>query len=157
MNDAREAYGEVFLVVQDNAVATIHVNQQSPGWSVNVFKIDQPSHTTLFPNHSFVASGTLENARRLGTKAALDNFAEVLQRDVEHGGWIVRVVAHEIQTDPGNFEGYVEAIDQDGFVTDKLLATLAGRTYQTSHEAVEIGKVGLKRVAGVSADGKILI
>jgi len=157
MNDAREAYGEVFLVVQDSAVATIHVNRRSPGWSVHVFQIEQPNHITLFPNHGFAAPGTLENARRLATKAALENIAEVLDRDVEHGGSVVRVVAHEIQTDPGNFEGYVEAVDGEGFVTDKLLTTLAGRSYQTSQEAVEIGKVGLTRVAGVDADGKILI
>jgi hypothetical protein len=157
MNDSREAYGEVFLVCQDNIVATIHVNRRPPGWTIHVFEVQQPNHTTLYLDRAFAADGTLENARRLGTEAALKSIAEVLRREVEQGGHVVRVVAHEIVADPGNYEGYVEAIDRDGFVTHKLLATLAGRTYQTPQQAVEIGRTGLKRVVGVSANGEILI
>ena len=157
MNDARESYGEVFLVVQDNVVATIHVNRRSPGWSVHVFEIQQPDQTTLYPSHGFAALGTLEDARRLGTEAALERIAEVLRREVEHGGSVIRVVACEIESDPGNYEGYVEAVDHGGLVTDRLLATLAGRTYQAPQQAVDMGKLGLRRVNGVSADGKIFI
>ncbi|MGH8038920.1 MAG: hypothetical protein ACRES5_05670 [Pseudomonas sp.] len=157
MNEIREASDEVFLVCQDNVVATIHVNRSPPSWSVHVFEIQQPNHTTLYLDRGFAAVGTLEDARRLGTEAALKSIAEVLHREVDQGGHVVRVVAHEIANDPGNYEGYVEAIDRDGFVTNKLLATLAGRTYQTAQQAVEIGRTGLKRVVGVSEDGEILI
>jgi len=156
MNQAQEGYGEIFLVCQDDVIATVHVDEREAGWSVHVFEVQQPERKVVHFSRGFAVAGLLEKARRLGTEAALEQIAVVLDREAGVGGSVLRVVAREIPTSGKNYEAYVEAIDAEGQVSDHLLVTVAGRDRQTLLEAVDLGRTGLKRVVGVSPEGKIL-
>ncbi|WNH52822.1 hypothetical protein [Stenotrophomonas oahuensis] len=156
MNEEHEAYHEAFLVCQDSVVATVYVDERDGGWSITVFQVQLPDTSIVHLNRAFGVPGPLAEARSFGTEVALAQIADVLHRGPEGGGSVLRAVPKETAAGAGNFEGYIEAVDGDGFVTDALLVTLVGRHYQTAKEAVEVARRGLARVVNVSAEGKIL-
>ncbi|WP_329859401.1 hypothetical protein [Stenotrophomonas hibiscicola] len=156
MKRSNEGYGEVFLVAQDDVVATVHVEGRGAVWSVSVFEVALPGSTVVNVGRGFPVNGLLSEARRQGTEAAVEQIAAALHRDRDHGGPVLRVVAKERTGQPLGYDGYIEAVDRAWDVTDHLLVTMVGRDHQTLREAIDLARRGLARIDGVDAEGKLV-
>ncbi|MGG6314658.1 hypothetical protein ACQ5SB_00055 [Stenotrophomonas geniculata] len=156
MKRSNEGYGEVFLVVQDGVVATVHVEGRGTYWSVCVFEVALPTSTVVHAGRGFSVVGLLSEARRQGTFAAIEKIADGLRRGTGQGGPVLRVVAKERAGQPLGYDGYIEVVDRIGDVTDYVLVTMVRRDDQTLQEAVELARRGLADIPGVDAEGKFV-
>lgn len=157
MKRSNDGYGEVFLVAQDGVVATVHVDGRGAYWSVSVFEVALPTSTVVHVGRGFPVVGLLSEARRQGTSAAVEKIADGLRRGTAQGGPVLRVVAKERAGQPPlGYDGYIEAVDRNGDVTDNVLVTMVRRDDQTLQEAVELARRGLADIPNVDAEGKFV-
>ncbi|MEX0179197.1 MULTISPECIES: hypothetical protein [unclassified Stenotrophomonas] len=150
MSAADEQDRDAFALEADGRIATVQLHRTEAGWSVHVMVLDHPDADTVFLGHGFGPIASLEQAREVGATKAT-----ALLGGADRVGFWLRAAAYERALDPGNFDAVVEAIDNDGNVSDRQFIKILNGGNQSQITALETARHALQHVGGVNDQGKI--